>query len=90
MACSSAQAGVDDLDGPVAAVEGTGQQAGSLLEKATGALTSLHGRLFPKGQAPSSLGELAELFGPDGSAIDDFRREHTVRGSQTTDRKSVV
>ena len=53
-------------------------------EKATGALTSLHGSLFPKGQPPASLGELAELFVPDGSAIDDFRREHTIRGSPTT------
>ena len=47
-------------------------------------LTSLHGRLFPTGQAPASLGELVELLGPDGSTINDFRREHTVRGSQTT------
>ena len=81
---ASSQAAVDDLDGAVAAVEGAGQLAGRLLEKATGALTSLHGSLFPHGQPPASLGELAELFGPDGSAIDDFRREHTVRGSQTT------
>ena len=85
MACSSAQAAADDLDGAVAAVEGAGQQASGLLEKAAGALTSLHGRMLRQGQAPTFLGELAELFGHDGSAIDDFiRHEHTVRGSLTT------
>ena len=84
MACSSVQAAAEGLEGAVAAVAGAGQQASGLLEKAIGALSSLHGRMFPQEQAPASLGELAELFGPDGSASDNFRREHTVRGSQTT------
>ena len=81
---SSGQALPEDLEGALVALEGVGGQTGSLLSKARDALTCLHGSVFPKAQPPSSLGELAELFGPDASTIADFRREHTVRGSQTT------
>ena len=66
------------------ALEGVGGQTGSLLSKAKDALTCLHGSVFPKAQPPSSFDELEELFGPDAPTIADFRREHTVCGSQTT------
>ena len=84
MACSSSQVGADDLAGAVAVVEDAGRQAGDLLLKATDTLTSLHNCLLPEGQPPASLGELTKVLGPDSSIVDDFRREHTVRGSQTT------
>ena len=81
---SSGQALPEDLEGALAALEGASGQAGNLLSKAKYALTCLHSSVFPKAQAPSSFGELAELFGPDTSTIADFPREHTVRGSLTT------
>ena len=80
---SSSQALPKDLQGALVALEGAGGQTGNLLSKAVDAMTCIHGSVFPKAQPPSSFGELAELFGPDASTITDFRREHTVRGSQT-------
>ena len=80
MACSSSQVGADDLAGAVAAVEDAGQQAGDILLKATDTLTSLHSHLLPERQPPASLEELTKVLGSDSSVVDDFRREHTVRG----------
>ena len=81
---SSSQALPEDLEGALVALEGAGGQAGNLLSKAKDALICLHSSVFPKAQAPSSLGELADLFGPDASTLADFHREHTLCGSQTT------
>ena len=64
---SSDQAYSGVLDGALVALEGAGSQTGDLLLKAEDALTCLHGSVFPKNQPPASLGELAELFGPDAS-----------------------
>ena len=74
IAGSSGQAVPEDLDGDLAALEGVGSQAGGLLAKARQAFASLHENIFPNGQAPSSLDELADLSGPDASAIGDFRQ----------------
>ena len=56
----------------------------SLLLKAKGALAHIHSSVFPKAPPLSSFSELADLFGPGTSTLADYRREHTVRGSQTT------
>ena len=81
---SGGQTFPEDLDNALMALEDASSQTKSLLSKAKDALTCLHGSVLPKGQPPSSLGELTDLFSPGASAIGDFRREHTVRGSQTT------
>ena len=81
---SSSQASTEDLEAALSALEGASSQAGHLLSKAKDALTCLHGSVFPMAPTPTFLDDLAELFGPDASTLAEFRREHTVRGSQTT------
>ena len=83
-ASSSVQASPEDLEGALADLEGASDQTSGLLLKAKDVLTCLHSSVLPKCQPRASLGELAELFGPEASTIGDFRREQTVRGSQTT------
>ena len=68
----------------IAALEGVTSQTGGLLSKVKDALTGLHQSVFPKGQPPSSLDKLVDIFGPDTSTSGDYMREHTVRGSHTT------
>ena len=68
------------LQGAVKTLEDVSELAKAASKKASSALEMLHEAIFPEKEVPKELEELASVFDAEGGCLEDFVREHTVRG----------